>query len=182
MIRGVDLQIPLFGTPLRPSRPLLAHRRATALLRRVDRCRSLFPELEREEIRVGITRSADGIAVLEDMTVRFDLRRRLPTHYVIGHELTHLLQALRLVPHGEVQCDVWTLARSPLFLDEEPCYLEVPAPLRQRWDRYGTRVAALCSEAIRIRSRRRQYLRWLTDRLEELATDSTVPQSLQSVQ
>lgn len=161
--------MPLFGTPLRPSRPLLAHPRAGALLRRVDRCRSLFPELAGHEIRVGITRSADGLAVFEDMAVRFDVRRRLPTHYVIGHELTHLLQAIGLVPQGEVQCDVWTLARSELFLDEQPCYLPVPDPLREHWPRWGPRVAELCRAAIEERTGRRQYLRWLGHRLHELA-------------
>jgi len=169
-IGHVDLQISLFGTPLRPSRPLLSHPRAASLLRRVDRCLSLFPELDGQTIRIGITRSADGIAVLEDMTIRFDLRRRIPTHYVIGHELTHLLQALALVPHGEVQCDVWTLARSPLFLDEKPCYLPVPPRLRKRWPVWAPHVAALCAEAIAIRPRHRTYLRWLDRRLEALAS------------
>jgi len=72
------------------------------------------------------------------------------------------------VPHGEVQCDVWTLARSPLFRDEEPCYLPVPPRLREHWTEWAPRVAALCAEAIAIRPRHRTYLRWLDLRLKEL--------------
>lgn len=152
---------------------LLAHRRAEPLLERVSRCLQLFPELEGQLIRIGITRSAEGLAVLDDMTIRFDLRRRVASHYTIGHELTHLLQALRWVPHGEVQCDVWTLARHPLLRDERPCYLPLPARLGEHWPAYAGRVGALCAAAIERRSAQRTYLRWLQARLDELdATQS----------
>jgi len=163
------VQIPLLGARTRPSRPLLAHRRAGGLLTRVHRCLVLFPELDTARIRVGITRSADGLAVLDEMTVRFDLRRRLPTHYTIGHELTHLLQALGLVPHGEIQCDIWTVSRHSVLRDEEPCYLPLPQPLRDDWTRHRDRVGELCARAIEYRTRRRTYIRWLRARLEELA-------------
>ena len=45
----------------------------------------------------------------------------------------HLLQrpCLGIVPAGEMQCDIWTLARSELFLDEKPCYLELAAGMWQ---------------------------------------------------
>ncbi len=110
---------------------------------------------------VGVTRAADGIAVLDDMTVRFDLRRGGPSYYTIGHELTHLLQALRRVPGGEVPCDIWTLARGRLFADEPPCYLPVPERLRRRWRRHAGKVAYLCARAISERPTRRTYMRWL---------------------
>ena len=165
--------MPLFGTALRPTRPLSRHPRAGRLLRRVELCLQQFPELAEQQITVGITRSAEGIAVLEDMTVRFDLRRRVPTNYVIGHELTHLLQALRLVPHGEVQCDVWTLARHPVFLDEAPCYLDLPDSLRAAWPEYARRVGDLCRRSIEVRTHRRTYLQWLRHRIDELAIDQS---------
>lgn len=163
-------QLPLFGARARATRPLLRHRRADGLLKRLDRCLLRFPELDGHAITVGITRSADGIAIIEDMIIRFDLRRRLPSHYTVAHELTHLLQGLRLVPHGEVQCDIWTLARDPLFLDEEPCYLPVPASLRRNWGRAGSEVATLCCRAIDRRPQHRTYIRWLRAELEALAT------------
>jgi hypothetical protein len=169
----VRSQLSLFGARARPTRPLLQHRRAGGLMRRLEHCLLRFPELDDHAVTVGITRSADGIAVLEDMIVRFDLRRRLPSHYTVAHELTHLLQGLGLVPHGEVQCDIWTLARDPLFLDEEPCYLPLPARLRRDWGRASEEVAALCSRAIDKRSHHRTYIRWLRSELEALASRGT---------
>jgi hypothetical protein len=160
--------MPLFGTALRPTRPLLQHPRADRLLRKAELCLQLFPELAEHQITVGITRAAEGIAVLDDMTVRFDLRRRVPSNYVIGHELTHLLQALRLVPHGEVQCDVWTLARHPVFLDEAPCYLELPAALRADWTHHARSIGELCRRSIEVRTHRRTYLQWLGHRIDEI--------------
>jgi hypothetical protein len=128
-----------------------------------------FPELHGNRVTVGITRAADGIAVLEDMTVRFDLRRGGPTYYTIGHELTHLLQALRRVPAGEVQCDIWTLARGRLFLDEAPCYLPVPKGLRRHWGRHAAGVSYLCARAISERPTRRMYIRWLKGQLDRMS-------------
>ncbi len=138
-------------------------------MRRIEHCLLLFPELDEHAVTVGITRSADGIAVLEDMIVRFDLRRRLPSHYTVAHELTHLLQGIGLVPHGEIQCDIWTLARDPLFLDEEPCYLPLPPSLRQDWSHACRDVAGLCARAIERRPRHRTYIRWLRSELDALA-------------
>ena len=161
-------QLPLFGARVRPTRPLLAHPRHPGLLRRLRVCLSLFPELQDHRLTVGITRVADGIAELDTLTIRFDLRRRLPTHYTIGHELTHLLQALEQVPGGEVQCDIWTLARDHLFLDEAPCYLPLPAIVAKRWTGFGPRVATLCARAIRVRRTRRTYIRWLKNELAQL--------------
>ena len=148
----------------------MQHRRADALLKRLERCLLRFPELDDHTVTIGITRCADGIAVLEDMIVRFDLRRRLPSHYTVAHELTHLLQGLGLVPHGEVQCDIWTLARDALFLDEEPCYLPLPKLLRRNWSRVRGEVATLCRSAIDRRPHHRTYIRWLRSELEALAS------------
>ena len=159
----------LFEPRLHVTRPARGHRRAAELRRRVDRALAYFPELHDRHVTVGVTRVADGIALFEDMTVRFDLRRGPPTYYTIGHELTHLLQALRLVPMGEVQCDIWTLARGRLFLDEAPCYLPLPTPVRRRWARHRRRVSYLCARAICERPQRRQYIRWLKGQLAELA-------------
>ncbi|MFQ5745154.1 MAG: hypothetical protein ACE5HV_16465 [Acidobacteriota bacterium] len=158
----------MFGPRLHLSRPLLGHDRQVELVERLRPCLLYFPELDGRIIRVGITRQADGIAIFEPLTVRFDLRRRLPTNYTIGHELTHLLQALKRVPQGEVQCDIWTLARSRLFTDEVPCYLQLPRRVYRNWRRYAACVRYLCARAISERSRRRTYIRWLKAEMEQL--------------
>lgn len=158
----------LFEPLIHVTRPARKHRRSTELIDRVERALRYFPELHGNKVTVGVTRSADGIAVLEDMTVRFDLRRGAPSYYVIGHELTHLLQALGAVPMGEIQCDIWTLARGRLFLDEAPCYLPVPEELRRDWRRQRVTVSYLCGRAISERATRRQYIRWLQQQLGKL--------------
>jgi hypothetical protein len=140
-------------------------------LQRVDVCLRHFPELAGQKVTVGVTRAADGIAVFEDLTVRFNLRRGVPSHYTIGHELIHLLQALRLVPHGEVQCDIWTLSRGRIFTDEIPCYLQLPVPIRRNWRRYAGRVRYLCERAISERGTRRTYIQWLKQELARLGAD-----------
>ena len=165
----------LFAPRLHITRPLQQHRRVEAVVGRVRRALRYYPELDDRKITVGVTRVADGIAVLEDMTVRFDVRRRPPTYYTIGHELTHLLQALRRVPEGEIQCDIWTVSRGRLFLDEAPCYLPLPDQIRKQWRRYALRVRYLCERAISERGQRRYYIRWLQDRLEELAGRESRP-------
>lgn len=158
----------LFAPAIHMTRPARRHRRSADLAARVARALPHFPELHGSRVTVGVTRCADGIAVFEDMTVRFDLRRGGPTYYCIGHELTHLLQALRAVPQGEVQCDIWTLARGRLFLDEAPCYLPLPPRVRRDWHRQRMKVSYLCARAISERPTRRQYIRWLKARLAEL--------------
>ena len=150
------------------TRPLARHPRRDELNERVRRALVYFPELNDQLITVGVTRVADGMAIYEDMTVRFDVRRRVPGFYTIGHELTHLLQALKRVPEGEVQCDIWTVAKSRLFIDQSPVYLPLPDPVRREWRRYALRVHYLCGRAISERCRRRYYIRWLKSQLEKL--------------
>ncbi len=164
-------QASLFSPRIHVTRPLRKQRRRDELMHRMDVCLRHFPELADHKVTVGVTRVAEGIAVFEDFTVRFNLRRGVPSHYTIGHELTHLLQALRLVPQGEVQCDIWTLARGRLFTDEQPCYLQLPSPIRRNWRRYSARVRYLCERAISERSTRRTYIQWLKQELAKLGAD-----------
>src|SRR5712691_2699100 len=96
------------------------------LQHRIERSVAQFPELTGKKITVGLTRSADGTAEAEHMIIRLNIRqRKAVSYFTIGHELTHLLQSggLRVVPIGEIPCDVWTLARCDLFLDDRPSYL-----------------------------------------------------------
>ena len=120
---------------------------------------------------MGVTANPrlDGLAFPEERCIRLNpFRRRTVTYFTIGHELTHLLQppGLRLIPSGEVQCDIWTLARDPLFLDEKPSYLQVNCDGRS-WRRHAHTVGALCRRAIDERCRNRRYIVWLQQQLDE---------------
>ena len=136
---------------------------------RIHRCMAEFPELTDRKITVGLTRSADGTAVAESMTIRLNVRPRKPVScFTIGHELTHLLQrgGLAIVPEGEQQCDVWTLARSAVFLDDRPSYLCAHLWSRENWPLHAEPVRQLCIQAIEERKTNRRYLVWLSGRLE----------------
>ena len=65
------------------------------------------------------------------------------------------------VPSGETQCDIWTLARDPLFCDDPPTYIKMPRVIRERWPEYASQVRDLCIAAIEKRHTHRPYIRWL---------------------
>ncbi|UCE39123.1 MAG: hypothetical protein JSW00_07875 [Thermoplasmata archaeon] len=96
-------------------------------LKRLYEARNYFPELACETVKVGITVNADGKADLKGKAVFF--RSRNVSYYVIGHELTHLLQEAGDVPKGERSCDIYTMARELKFCDEAPNYVKVPKRL-----------------------------------------------------
>lgn len=129
-----------------------------------------FPELQGQTITVGYTRAHLGAAVREQCLIR--LRARKVSYNTIGHELTHLVQGQNGIPEGEKQCDIWTLARSPLFCDEAPTYLRLPARVRLHWPAFAYAVRALCLRALEIRKTHRQYIRWLEQELLELSRRS----------
>jgi hypothetical protein len=99
---------------------------------RVEFVRGFFPELESTTIRVGLAqkRGVLGWGSLDPERPGIWVRPRRLEYFTIAHELTHLLQALELVPRGERACDLWALARSPLVVDAAPGYLRVPRGLR----------------------------------------------------
>jgi hypothetical protein len=141
------------------------------LVQRLKASLELFPELGDEPVTVGVTASRwlDGLAFPAERHIRLNpFRRRMVTYHTIGHELTHLLQppGLPLIPSGEVQCYIWTLARHPLFRDEKPTYLEVNCDGRS-WRRHAAAVGELCRRAIDERTRNRRYIVWLRRKLEE---------------
>jgi hypothetical protein len=140
---------------------------------RIERSIAQFPELTGRTITVGLTRSADGTAEAENMTIRLNVRQRKSVSYfTIGHELTHLLQSggLGMVPSGEIPCDVWTLARCELFLDDRPTYLCSHLWTQQNWPHQAQTVRNLCLQAIEVRKTNRRYLVWLNEALEQRAT------------
>lgn len=152
----------------------------------IERSLRLFPELKDTTITVGYTRKYLGSAtviyrkgVIRNMIIR--LRARKVSYQTIGHELTHLIQGLahgdrtrarpvapRGVPSGEKQCDIWTLARDPLFCDDAPTYLKMPRAIRERWPEYAEAVRELCVAAIEKRHTCRYYIRWLEAEIRKL--------------
>ena len=75
---------------------------------------------------------------------------------------------LNTIPSGEKQCDIWTLARDPLFCDDAPTYIKMPRILRERWLDYAEPIRDLCIAAIEKRHIQRQYIRWLEDEIRKL--------------
>ena len=137
---------------------------------RLERSLREFPELAARTITIGLTKTCAGTAEAARMLIRLNVRRHTPVSYfTIGHELTHLLQStgLRVVPDGEVQCDVWTLAKSELFLDDQPTYLCKRLWSHGNWPDLANTVRELCIQAIEMRKTNRRYLRWLNAAIEQ---------------
>ena len=146
-----------------------------------------FPELKDSTMTVGYTRKHLGSAtvvyrkgVISRLIIRFRVRKL--TYQTIGHELTHLIQGLGRgnltasrttdpdrIPAGETQCDIWTLARDPIFCDDPPTYIKMPRNMRERWPEYAQSVRELCISAINKRHTQRQYIRWLEQEIRQLA-------------
>jgi len=145
-----------------------------------------FPELQGKRITVGYTRAHLGSASMSYRAGQISrliirLKVRNLTYQTIGHELTHLVQGLsrgdRLarssaarerIPSGETQCDIWTLARHPLFCDDPPTYLRLPRRVREQWPDYAESVRNLCTAAIEKRQSHRLYIRWLELEIRQL--------------
>jgi len=152
----------------------------------IERSLQLFPELGDTTITVGYTRKHLGSAtviyrkgIIYRMIIRLKVRK--VTYQTIGHELTHLIQGLThgdrsgaraadpdKIPSGEKQCDIWTLARDPLFCDDAPTYIKMPRSIRERWPEYSEPVRELCVAAIDRRHTHRHYIRWLEDEIRKL--------------
>src|SRR5919106_4589526 len=146
-----------------------------------------FPELNGKAITIGYTRAHLGSASLiyqpgQETRLVVRLKVRKLTFQTIGHELTHLVQGLSHgdrrspssvhtegIPAGEKQCDIWTLARAPLFCDDPPSYLRLPRLLRDGWPDYAEDVRKLCIGAIEKRKEYRLYIRWLEAEIGKLA-------------
>lgn len=168
--------------PLRLT-PQMKQRMSRRTLEMVQRALGYFPELKDAAITIGYTRKHLGSATviyrkheLHRLIIR--LRARKVTYHTIGHELTHLVQGLSYgarstdpdrIPTGEAQCDIWTLARGPLFLDDPPTYIKMPRLMRERWPDYAESVRELCIAAIAKRHTQRQYIRWLEQEIRQLA-------------
>jgi hypothetical protein len=143
------------------------------LFAKLDEARELFPELEGRTIKVGVSERSDGLASTEEWAIWF--RSRNVSYYVIGHELTHLLQGGRGVPEGERSCDLFTIARDPLFCDESPGYLDLPSSVvtHNGWVRIGRRYMLhhIAREALEERDKgRRNYIKWFEEEVRRFAS------------
>jgi hypothetical protein len=173
-----QLLLPLSSSPRRWRTTRLFDRspHRARLLDRLDSVRAYFPELDGEEIQVGLVLSQKilGRGSLDPEAPGIWLRPRLASLFTIAHEMTHLLQAKGQVPRGERACDLFALARSALLVDSLPTYLRLPAVLRDA-DPPTPQVAGLLHTAARgavaERERgRRDYLRRFERQIEsELA-------------
>jgi hypothetical protein len=167
--------------------PLMKQRLTRRAFEMIENSLRHFPELKDSTITVGYTRRHLGSAtviyrkgVIARLIIRLKVRK--VTYQTIGHELTHLIQGLgrgnltapRLtdpdrIPAGETQCDVWTLARNPLFCDDPPTYIKMPRAVRDRWPLFAEAVRDLCIAAIEKRPTERRYIRWLEEEIRKLA-------------
>jgi hypothetical protein len=185
--------------PLRLT-PQMKQRVTRRTLEMVQRSLGYFPELKDATITIGYTRKHLGSATViyrkhELYRLIIRLRVRKVTYHTIGHELTHLVQGLSYgdrfgtrsadpdrIPTGETQCDIWTLARDPLFLDDPPTYIKMPRMMRERWPDYAESVRALCNAAIAKRHTERQYIRWLEQEIRQLAKAPKREKSISTAQ
>ena len=104
------------------------------IVERLEFVRRFFPELDGVTVHVGqaIRRDVLGWGSMDPERPGIWVRPRRLAYFTIAHELTHLLQARRLVPAGERACDLHALARSPLVIDALPGYLRLPRGMRGR--------------------------------------------------
>lgn len=139
------------------------------ILERVEFVRRFFPELDGRTVRLGLARKPGvlGWGSLDPDQPGIWVRPRRLDHFTVAHEFTHLLQARRLVPSGERQCDLYALARSPLLNDMPPGYLRLPRALRACRRLTVAQSAYLCEAARRAIAAReageRRYLRRFED-------------------
>ncbi len=116
------------------SRRILRSPHQARIVERLEFVRRFFPELDAVSIYVGqaIRRDVLGWGSLDPARPGIWVRPIKLAYFTVAHELTHLLQARRLVPGGERACDLWALSRSPLVIDSVPGYLRMPRALRAR--------------------------------------------------
>ena len=141
------------------------------LLQKIERAALEFPEFEDQVLKVGLVMNSrvHGSADSRINVIRLNTSEKSGmSYFTIAHELTHLLQkpGLGTVPNGEVQCDIFALARSPLFTDDMPTYLPGLTCRKREWKLHAQAVREMCLEAIEIRKLRRTYIQWLTRTIE----------------
>lgn len=132
---------------------------------------SLFPELNPRTVKFGLRTTC----VASASTYQFEDNRDFMLFgvnpvdplkfYTMGHELTHFMQVISDIPAGEKQCDVWTIAKSDLFLDKPPRYIDISTAIRKDWNLYRDEIRRLSIEAIEMRKSERRYIFWLEGKI-----------------
>jgi len=133
-----------------------------------------FPELNADLLHVGLTNGfcINALAHTQDSSrIKISWNPvHAPYYFTMGHELTHFVQEISDdVPHGETQCDIWTIVRDRMFLDRPPGYLPMPKTVRDNWGAHADMVRGLCIEAISQRKNgMRRYIVWLRKEMRKL--------------
>ena len=146
-----------------------------------------YPEVK-GEIMIGLTTTYRGLASTESDGVHMQkklcfpslTRSGLPTRFIIGHELMHIVQAKksRSMPGTERSCDIYTLARlPPRFIDHLPVYLKTPWKVRLHWSNERVRNMAsdimhdLAIEAVIFRKENPKYISWWENQFNEVVNN-----------
>jgi len=158
------------------TRPLARHRFRKTLLEKLLYVRRFFPELDGRTIRVGLTRSAVGLAVPGGLEVW--VHPSQTTYHSLAHEFVHLLQGKGDVPKGEKSCDVFALARHWTLNDSVPFYVRVPAEFQTPEGKLEAEYARLLCDAARraLDARKagmRNYIAYFEETLESLRPSRT---------
>ena len=153
------------------TRPLARHRYRRTLLEKLLYVRRFFPELDGRTIRVGLTRSAVGLAVPGGLELW--VHPSQTTYHSLAHEFVHLLQGRGNVPKGEKSCDVFALARHWTLNDSVPFYVRVPAEFQTPEGKLEAANARLLCDAARraLEARKagtRNYIAYFEETLESL--------------
>lgn len=167
-------------TEIRYSAELLkAFTRSPSLLSKIEIVTAFFPELD--TVRFGKA-SRSAYYDPRSGTVRLTGRS---SPYVIGHEITHLMQDGKFLPagitpypKGERSCDLYLFARSPFLVADvwearDSCYLGKGfriAGLRDRFTKADGQqmLHDVCAEALELRvAGRRDYIKWAEHTINE---------------
>jgi hypothetical protein len=158
------------------TRALRKHRSCNRTLEKVLYALRYFPEFDENQIKVGLTRAASGMAVPGGFEIWLNPFR--VSYHTIAHELVHLLQSDGgRVPQGERSCDLFALARHWTLNDVVPSYVKIPARLIATDGTLPPATArAVYETAVESLERRRDglrhYIAWFEDRMRALASQS----------
>ncbi len=144
------------------------------ILERVEFVRRFFPELDGCTVRLGLAQKPGvlGWGSLDPDQPGIWVRPKRLDYFTVAHEFTHLLQARRLVPGGERQCDLHALARSPMLVDAPPGYLALPRGLRAKRRLTARESGYLCDAARRALAARAAGERRYLKRFEQEVADA----------
>jgi hypothetical protein len=138
------------------------------MLADIDAVAKHFPELNGQTLKVGYT-SSGGTASKHLMKITIQPGSKVYSYALIAHELTHLIQGKDAIPSGEKACDLWTMARHPLFNEIPPSYLDIPLRIIDEWDSYKDLIREKAIQAIAMRQEGlRRYIKWFENEVARL--------------